>query len=380
MANSLLARQNQYPAHFRCGARPDKISALSSQALALSSRRAIARGVAHYEQILALKPRIPEIHNNRGLALAALGKFEEAAQAYRRATKIRPDNPETLCNWGVALAQLERYDEAEAKFRRAIAVSPGFAGAYNNLGLILKEQGRITESGRRSRTGHPSVAARSVVLRQSRCTAPFAAGDHYFTALETMAANPASLSATNRMHLHFALAKTYEHVGRPDNAFQHLLAGNALKRAQISYDEAATLAQMDRTRELFTREFISDREGRGERSPVPLFIVGMPRSGTTLIEQILASHPDIFGAGELSLFEQTVDSVRDALPQSPAFPDMASCLSARRYSPPGRTLSRDAYPARAACGAHYRQDAGEFFVCRPDPSGAAQCRHHPRDA
>ncbi len=142
-----------------------------------------------------------------------------------------------------------------------------------------------------------------------------------------MAANPAALSAANRMHLHFALAKTHEHSGSPDNAFRHLLAGNALKRAQVAYDEAVTLGQMDRTRAQFTREFISDREGCGERSPVPVFIVGMPRSGTTLIEQILASHPDIFGAGELSLFEQTVDSARAVLPQSPAFPDMASRLS-----------------------------------------------------
>ncbi len=326
MANSLAARPNQFPDIF-AAARSDKISALSSQALACHRTGRLVEAIARYEQILALKPRIPEIHNNRGLALAALGKFEEAAQAYRRATKIRPDNPETLCNWGVALAQLERYDEAAAKFRRAIAVSPGFAGARNNLGLILKEQGRITELVEAIEQAIRLSPREASYYDNLAAIRPFAAGDRYFTALETMAANPASLSATNRMHLHFALAKTYEHVGRPEHAFQQLLAGNALKRTQISYDEAATLAQMDRSRELFTREFITDREGRGEQSPVPLFIIGMPRSGTTLIEQILASHPDIFGAGELSLFEQTVDSVRGALPQSPAFPDMASCLS-----------------------------------------------------
>ena len=328
MANSLLARQNHYPPIFTAAPQPDLISALSSQALTLHRAGRLLEAVAHYEQILALKPRIPEVHNNRGLALAALGKFEEAALAYRRATKLRPDNPETLCNWGVALAQLERYDEAEAKFRRAIVVSPGFAGAYNNLGLILKEQGRTTES----------VDALEQAIRLSPQEAsyydnlaplrPFADGDPYFAALETMAANPASLSAVNRMHLHFALAKAYEHIGSPERAFRQLLAGNALKRTQVAYDEPATLAQMDRARALFTREFVRDREGRGERSPVPVFIVGMPRSGTTLIEQILASHADVFGAGELSLFEQAIDSVRDALPQSPAFPEMAAPMSA----------------------------------------------------
>ena len=171
MANSLAARPNQFP-HIFAAPCADKISALSAQALALHRAGRLLEAVAHYEQILALKPRIPEIHNNRGLALAALGKFEEAAQAYRRATKIRPDNPETLCNWGVALGQLERYDEAEAKFRRAIVVSPGFAGAYNNLGLILKEQGRIVEVRPRPRTGDPAVAAGGFILRQSRRDPP----------------------------------------------------------------------------------------------------------------------------------------------------------------------------------------------------------------
>jgi Flp pilus assembly protein TadD len=327
MANSLRARQNHYSPIFTAAARPDRISALSSQALALHRAGRLLEAVARYEQILALKPRIPEIHNNHGLALAALGKFEEATQAYRRATKIRPDNPETLCNWGVALSQLERCDEAEAKFRRAIVVSPGFAGAYNNLGLILKEQGRITESCRALEQAIQLSPQEASYYDNLVAIRPFAAGDPYFAALETMAANTASLSPANRMHLHFALAKAYEHIGRPEHAFRQLLAGNALKRSQIAYDEAATLAQMDRTRELFTRDFIRGREGCGERSPVPLFIVGMPRSGTTLIEQILASHPDICGAGELSLFEQTIDSARDVLPQSPAFPEMASRLS-----------------------------------------------------
>ena len=326
MANSLAARPNQFP-HIFAAPSADKISALSAQALALHRAGRLLEAVAHYEQILALKPRIPEIHNNRGLALAALGKFEEAAQAYRRATKIRPDNPETLCNWGVALGQLERYDEAEAKFRRAIVVSPGFAGAYNNLGLILKEQGRIVEFARALEQAIRLSPLEASYYDNLVAIRPFAAGDPYFAALETMAANTASLSPPNRMHLHFALAKACEHIASPERAFRQLLAGNALKRTQIAYDEAETLAQMDRTRELFTRDFIRAREGCGERSPVPLFIVGMPRSGTTLIEQILASHPDIFGAGELSLFEQTVDSVRGALPQSPAFPEMASRTS-----------------------------------------------------
>jgi len=331
MANSLRARPNGYSNFFASVALPDTLSALSAQALALHRARRLADAITAYRQILSLKPGIPEVHNNLGLALAASGRLEEAVQAYRRATKIKPDNPETLCNWGFALAQLERCGEAEAKFRRAIALSPGFAAAYNNLGLVLKEMGRMAEAARaleqaiRLSPRETSYYDNLAVIRS------FAAGDCHVAALEALAEDAASLSDVNRMHLHFALAKAYEHIGRPESAFPQLLAGNALKRRQITYDEGAILSQMDRTRELFTREFINGCQGSGTRSTVPLFIVGIPRSGTTLIEQILASHPDIVGAGELSLFEQTVDSIRKTLPLSPPFPDMALRMSAEHF-------------------------------------------------
>ncbi len=283
MANSLPAMPARHSKNLAPATHADKLSALCGQALALHQAGRLGEAIAHYEQILALRPNFSEVHNNRGLALAELDRFDEAVASYARAIVIKPDNPETLCNWGLALAQLERWDEAEAKFRCAIATNPGFAGAYNNLGLILKERGRMAEA--RSAVEEairlsPKDASYYDNLAAMRS---FDAGDRHLTALESLAADAASLSAVNRMHLHFALAKINEQLGNPDNAFRQLLAANALKRQQVAYNEAATLAQMTRTRELFTREFVRDREGKGLRSAVPLFIIGMPRSGTTLI-------------------------------------------------------------------------------------------------
>jgi Flp pilus assembly protein TadD len=329
VAKSLPARPDRYPDNAATLA--DQVSALCAQALACHRAGRLADAIAQYERILALRPRFPEVHNNRGLALAELGRLEEAADAYRRSVEIKPDDPQTLCNWGVALARLERCDEAEAKFRRAISANPGFAGAYNNLGLILKEKGRMVEARRAAEQAIRLSPREASYYDNLAAIRSFTAGDPYVTALEALAEDAASLSDVNRMHLHFALAKAYEHIGSAESAFRQLLAANALKRRQIVYDEAATLAQMNRTRALFTRDFISDRQGAGERSALPLFIVGMPRSGTTLIEQILASHPQIFGAGEISLFEQAADTVRDALPQPLPFPDMAAGMSAGHF-------------------------------------------------
>src|SRR6202451_1759686 len=126
-----------------------------------------------------------------------------------------------------------------------------------------------------------------------------------------MAADGASMSAPDRVHLHFALAKAYDDTGRSEDAFAQLLIGNRLKRQQTAYDEAEMLGRMHRTRDLFTPDFVRARQGSGDPSLLPVFIVGMPRSGTTLIEQILASHPQVHGAGELTDFSQLIDRIND---------------------------------------------------------------------
>jgi tetratricopeptide (TPR) repeat protein len=226
---------------------------------------------------------------------------------------------------------VDRLDDAEAKFRRAIMLDPHCAAAYNNLGLIFKERGRLGDA-RRAMQQAIRLAPGNISYYENLSTAgSFAADDPYVAALEGMAENARALCPADRIHLHFALAKAHEDNGRYESAFQHLLAGNALKRRQVTYDEAATLARLKRTRELFSRDFIASRDGAGEPAAAPVFIVGMPRSGTSLIEQILASHPEVFGAGELSLFEQTVDAIGGKLPGAPRFPDLVRGMSSEHF-------------------------------------------------
>src|SRR5262249_10200860 len=136
----------------------------------------------------------------------------------------------------------------------------------------------------------------------------FVAGDPRLAELEEMAKDSTSRPAGDQIELHFALGKAYDDMGRSAEAFGHWLAGNTLKRRQIVYDEATTLAEMDQVRAVYTSEFIQAAQGSGHPSSVPIFIIGMPRSGTTLIEQILASHPGVFGAGELHDLSTSIES------------------------------------------------------------------------
>jgi hypothetical protein len=142
-----------------------------------------------------------------------------------------------------------------------------------------------------------------------------------------------SFPVGNRVNLHFALAKALKDVGDYETSFQHLIRGNALKGTQRPYDEAGTLKRWERIREALTADLIGDRAGQGDSSPAPVFILGMPRSGSTLVEQILASHPKIFGADELRFLSDMSESIE-------GFPESVRSLSKERLRELGGSYMR----------------------------------------
>jgi hypothetical protein len=165
-----------------------------------------------------------------------------------------------------------------------------------------------------------------------------------------MAQEGASLSVADQIDLHFALAKAYEDVGRDVEAFRQWLAGNALKRRQLGYDEAAVLGGFDRVRATFTSDLMQRRQNVGHPSSTPVFIVGMARSGTTLVEQILASHPQVFGGGEIKYLRRAVDGIRGPTGDSAIFPELAPGLEAQDFRDLGaRYLAEIGRLAPTAC-------------------------------
>jgi len=134
----------------------------------------------------------------------------------------------------------------------------------------------------------------------------FTAGDPQLHAMEELGRDATALDEDQGMELHYALGKACADLDRREEALSHLREANTIKRRKITYDEAAVLAQLGRVKQVMTRELMERKAGYGVASDLPVFIVGMPRSGSTLIEQILASHPAVFGGGELPNFGQTV--------------------------------------------------------------------------
>ncbi len=134
----------------------------------------------------------------------------------------------------------------------------------------------------------------------------FRPGDPDLAALQAIAADSARLPEQQRASIHFALGKALEDVGDPDGAMRQWIAANTLKRRHVDYDEAAHLENLRLLRDFFAADRIARGRGTGDPSPTPIFILGMPRSGSSLVEQILASHPAIHGGGELGTLDELV--------------------------------------------------------------------------
>ncbi len=258
--------------------------------------------VAHFRHACALSPDFAFAHNNLGNALVALGKHQEAVASYRAAFGINPAFAEAYANMGSALAELHHPEDALPFFERALALNPHLPGTHNSRGQAFVALGHLPDAR--------DSFIRAISLQPDRaeyyhglasCTR-LSEDDPHFRAMQALAESLPSMDETEQTQLHFALAKAYENQKRYEQAFTHFLAGNASRRRRMDYDETAVLERMRRFEPAFDREMMRRAPSRGDRPDVPIFIVGMPRSGSTLVEQVLASHRDVFGGGELMHF------------------------------------------------------------------------------
>jgi Tfp pilus assembly protein PilF len=263
---------------------------------------------------------------NRGNALHELKRFDEALASYDRALALRPDYAEALYNLGDTLRERGDLHAALAHHRRALSLKPDLADAYNRMGNVLEELGQLQEAQSAYLEAlrlDPNSAAAYVNLAIAKTFKP---GDAHLAAMEALAAKTEGLSKTDRMQLDFALGKAYADLNDHSRSFQHLLAGNAAKRTSICYDETAVLALFDRIEAVFTPELIAAKSGGGNASALPIFVLGMPRSGSTLVEQIVASHSAVHDAGELRVLGDVVRTVRGPNGKSVPYPELAPSL------------------------------------------------------
>ena len=374
-----LKRFEEALASYDCAltVRPDYAEALSNRGLTLHELKRFEEALTSYDRALTVRPDFAEALSNRGLTLHELKRFEEALASFDRALSVRPDLAEALYNRGNTLKELKRFEKALASYDRALTVRPDYAKTHNNLGVALMQLGRLSEALAALKQAVKLAPRTAKYRRDLGEITRFVAGDAHLAALEKLAADSATLSVSDRIELHFALGKAYEDVGRHAEAFRQWLDGNALKRQQITYNEAATLGRLDHVRSVFTSELMRTWQDVGDPSPVPVFIVGMARSGSTLIEQILASHPQVFGGGELKHFAGAVNGIRTKFGGSAIYPEVLSGMTDEDFHDLGARYLAEIERLAPEAIRITDKALGNFIFARPHSSSAAECTDHP---
>ena len=306
------------------------------------------RKLAHraVERALRLEPGLAQAHNNKGDILLAEARYAEALDCYRTATSLNPKNAAALINMARTQRDMDEPGAAVATLRKALEIEPNNPEAHHAMG-VLQEQ-----------LGNPDAAA--AAFQDAIKVAPAMAIAHYYlaqirgrkTSDEELGAmekiwHEVKMLPNDRMFTAFGLARAYEQRRQFDKAFKFLEQGNRVKAEMQPYDDADTGKFVDSLADC--SEAAAARLGfeAGCPDPRPVFILGMPRSGTSLTEQILASHSEVAGAGELSYAYDTAHRIREITKQ--AFPDNMKLLSAEQL-----------------------RELGEYYLSRHKPDNLAR--------
>jgi tetratricopeptide (TPR) repeat protein len=277
----------------------DCAEAHNNRGLTLIEMKRYAEALASCDRAIALKPDYATAHNSRGLVLQELRQYAEALAGCETAIALRPDYAEAHSNRGVLLRELKRYPEALASCDRAIALKPDCAEAYQNRGIILVDTGDMRgaeEMFVRALALRPNFSMPLFNLTKIRKYRDANHGDagHIHRLL-----NDPGVSPGDRECLYFSLGKIYDDCGSYDEAFESYRRANQIRNSTVSYDPDSVSHATDSIIDVFSKDFLARPFPFASASRSPVFIVGMPRSGTTLAASILSNHRSIATAGEL---------------------------------------------------------------------------------
>jgi Tfp pilus assembly protein PilF len=285
---------------------------------ALQEEGRLEEAVNWYAQALHMQPNVARFHTNLGSVLAEQENYDQALAHYQQAIRLDPKYAEAYNGIGFIHHELGRYDEAKRWYEQAIALKPDLAAAHCNLGTVQEEMGDFATSLATFRTvlrhdpRHTGALAALATSLRGKLPEPDLA------AMRDLLADPL-VSESKRCGLHFGLAQVLDACGDYSAAAEQLAQGNAIdctlrQRRGHGYDPRIHSRFVDRLMSTLTAEAFEQTRYWGSSSARPIFIFGLPRSGTTLVEQILASHSHVHGAGELRLGREAFEALDAAAP------------------------------------------------------------------
>jgi tetratricopeptide (TPR) repeat protein len=309
--------------------RPGDVDARSNLASVLRRQGRLAEAVTLLEEAIRLSPNNARAHNGLGAVLLDMDQPAAAERHLRESLRLSPDVAQTYGNLGLALRDQDRLEEAALSFQEALRLKPGYQRALINLALARESQGKadaalgqfleILRQDPHSGWGWGGLSRLAAVGR-------YTFREDEVRWVESLAARP-GLPSDEASRLHFALARIRERAGDYDQAFAHFRQASAALRqtlpatAEAAFDPVSRTARVTQIIEYFSPAYFEHVRTFGVDSDVPVFVVGMPRSGTSLVEQILASHPQAHGAGELRDIGQIVSQLPERLGGNDLYPN-----------------------------------------------------------
>jgi tetratricopeptide (TPR) repeat protein len=329
------------------GFKPDYIDAHNNLSLLLLHKDRTEEAL----RVLSDALKLDEKHVTTLLNVARVqlkrGAHAVAEQAVQVALGLEPDKAESHCVLGQIYHELDRHEQALACVAEAIRLEPEGADLHSFRAVILKSVGRLDEARSELKTAielNPKLYGAYSNLNDLET---FTADDALVAQMKAILAEAENPRSERYMPLHFALGKALEDSGDYPLALEHYAIGAGMRRAQLKYDEAETFDFFRQIKAAFTPETFQTPPWGGNPAREPVFIVGMPRSGSTLVEQIISSHPRTFGAGEIKVLHRSLGALRDRFPSIPKYPAMVAALEPAHFA-----QIADAYLAEV------RRDAG----------------------
>ncbi len=286
--------------------KPDYDEAYFNLGVAFHQTGKLGEALNSYERAISIKHAYPTAHNNLGLIALSQGQLDNALKSFEWAVAYGPEYAEAHNSLGAALQELKQFEKAKASFKKAVALNPQYAQGLHNLAIlceIINLQDEASEYYEKALAVEPNYA--EAYRNQSR-TKKYKKNDPQIKQMQSIYSND-NLSISDKVHINFALAKVNEDLGNQKDFFKHLDEGSRLRKKQLNYNINETEEFHSSLIRLFSEDQPKIKQlSLGPLDIRPIFIVGMPRSGTSLVEQIISSHHSVHGAGELNNFKNVV--------------------------------------------------------------------------
>ena len=283
--------------------KPDYAEAQYNLGVTIHELGQVDSAIKCYERVLAIQHAYPNAHNNLGQILLESGQPDAAMNHFEWAVAYQPEFSEAHNNLGSSLLALRQVNTAVTHYEKAIALKPDYQLAYNNLGIAYQRLGEIDKAFKSFERALAIKSNYAKAHHNLSSLKKYTKSDKQIVEMESLLSIK-DLSQSDRIFICFALAKAYENLGKQEELFKVLHEGNQLRKKELKY----SIEKSENHNSIIKKLFNSSAKPLSNQASTirPIFIVGMLRSGTSVVEQIISSHHEVYGAGELKNLTQII--------------------------------------------------------------------------